>query len=87
MRVIPDALGIEVDASAWTLPPVFEWLQREGAVADAEMWRTFNCGLGFVLAVDASAATQVEAGLAQHGLDNWRIGQVSDDAGDRVRIG
>ena len=87
VRVIPDALGIEVDASAWTLPPVFEWLQREGAVADAEMWRTFNCGLGFVLAVDASAATQVEAGLAQRGLDNWRIGQVSDAAGDRVRIG
>lgn len=49
IRVIPDGLGLDIDAKAWTLPPVFAWLQREGAVADAEMWRTFNCGIGFVL--------------------------------------
>ena len=87
VRVIPDGLGIEVDASAWSLPPVFDWLQREGAVADAEMWRTFNCGIGFVLAVDPDTAGLVESGLERHGLTHWRIGQVAETSGDRVRIG
>ena len=49
IRVVPASLGLEIDPSAWPLPPVFDWLQREGAVADSEMWRTFNCGIGFVL--------------------------------------
>jgi len=87
VRVIPEPLGIDVDAGAWPLPPVFEWLQREGAVARGEMWRTFNCGIGFVLAVDAGAAAEVEAGLDGHGLAHWRIGEVTAGGGDRVRIG
>jgi len=87
VRVIPEPLGIDVDAGAWPLPPVFEWLQREGAVADAEMWRTFNCGIGFVLAVDANEVAAVESALAGHGLAHWRIGAVTAGGGDRVRIG
>ena len=87
VRVIPEGLGIDVDASAWPLPPVFEWLQREGAVAREEMWRTFNCGIGFVLAVDANGAAGVEAGLERHGLPHWRIGEVAAAGGERVRIG
>ena len=51
IRVIPDGLGLDIDASALALPPVFDWLQREGAVPREEMWRTFNCGIGFVLVV------------------------------------
>ena len=58
IRVVPDGLGLDIQASSWTLPPVFQWLQKEGAVADSEMWRTFNCGIGFVLIV---AADQVAA--------------------------
>src|SRR5690606_40951339 len=48
IRVVPDGLGLDIDASAWPLPPVFDWLQREGNVAQQEMWSTFNCGIGFV---------------------------------------
>ena len=67
---------------------MFEWLQREGAVAREEMWRTFNCGIGFVLAVDAGGAAEVEAALDGHGLPHWRIGEVvRASGGDRVRIG
>ena len=51
IRVIPDGLGLDIEASSWPLPPVFDWLQREGAVPREEMWRTFNCGVGFVLVV------------------------------------
>ena len=88
IRVVPEGLGLEIEASAIVLPPVFEWLQREGAVADTEMWRTFNCGIGFVLVVPASAAAAVESDLDRLSLSHRRIGEVVQaDGGDRVRIG
>ena len=88
IRVVPEALGVDIDAGALALPPVFEWLQREGGVADAEMWRTFNCGIGFVLVVAHDAAAAVEAELSALQLSHRRIGQVVPARGDgRVRIG
>ena len=88
IRVVPDGLGLEIDASAWPLPPVFQWLQREGEVAREEMWRTFNCGIGFVLLADPDAVPALKAELARLGLDHWQIGQVVAATGDeRVRIG
>jgi phosphoribosylformylglycinamidine cyclo-ligase len=88
IRVIPDGLGLAIDASAWALPPVFDWLMREGAVPRAEMWRTFNCGIGFVLVVPPDALASLERDLAGRGLAHWRIGEVVTAAGDeRVRIG
>ena len=88
IRVIPDGLGLRIEASAIVLPPVFDWLQREGAVADAEMWRTFNCGIGFVLLVPAEQAAAIGASLDALQLAHWRIGQVTAPRdGDRLRIG
>jgi phosphoribosylformylglycinamidine cyclo-ligase len=85
VRVVPKGLGLRIDPDAWPLPPVFDWLQREGGVARAEMWRTFNCGIGFVLIVSAESAHSVEAELGQLGLAHWRIGEVSvDNTSDRV---
>ncbi|MBP6797777.1 MAG: phosphoribosylformylglycinamidine cyclo-ligase, partial [Luteimonas sp.] len=88
IRVVPDGLGLDIDASSWELPAVFGWLQREGNVADEEMWRTFNCGIGFVLIVDPQAAAAIEGELDRLQLGHWRIGEVTA-AGDggRVRIG
>jgi phosphoribosylformylglycinamidine cyclo-ligase len=88
IRVIPDGLGLRIDATAWTLPPVFDWLQREGAVENSEMWRTFNCGIGFVLVVAPGDAAAVEADLTRLQLPNWRIGEVTTAGGaERVSIG
>ncbi len=88
IRVIPDGLGLDIDASAWTLPPVFDWLQREGAVENTEMWRTFNCGIGFVLVVAPDQLAAVQADLARLQLAHWQIGEVVTAAGgERVRIG
>ncbi|MCP1583244.1 phosphoribosylformylglycinamidine cyclo-ligase [Pseudoxanthomonas mexicana] len=88
IRVIPDGLGLEIDASAWALPPVFDWLQREGAVENTEMWRTFNCGIGFVLVVAPDQLAAVQADLARLQLAHWQIGEVVTAAGgERVRIG
>ena len=88
IRVVPDGLGLSIDASSWPLPPVFEWLQREGNVTREEMWRTFNCGIGFVLIAPPAAVSELEGELDRLALPHWRIGKVSThDNGQRVRIG
>jgi len=70
------------------LPPVFDWLKRSGNVAPAEMWRTFNCGIGFTLLLDAGDVATAKRLLAGHGLATREIGQVvARDGDERVRIG
>ena len=87
IRVIPDGLGLDIEASAIELPPVFDWLQREGAVAREEMWRTFNCGIGFVLVLAPGDVAAVSADLLRLGLAHRAIGQVVKAGAERVRIG
>jgi phosphoribosylformylglycinamidine cyclo-ligase len=87
IRVVPDGLGLDIDASSLALPPVFEWLMREGAVPREEMWRTFNCGIGFVLIVDPAQASAVRSSLDGHGLASRVIGSVVKAGAERVRIG
>jgi phosphoribosylformylglycinamidine cyclo-ligase len=87
IRVVPDGLGLDIAASAIVLPPVFEWLQREGAVPREEMWRTFNCGIGFVLVVAADAVDAIAVELDRLQLAHRTIGEVVAATGDaRVRI-
>ena len=88
IRVVPKQFGLEIDTSAWPLPAVFDWLQREGNVAREEMWRTFNCGIGYVLMLAPGDVAAVEADLDRLGLAHWRIGQVVPAGeGERLRIG
>lgn len=65
-----------VDGDAWQRPQVFSWLQQAGNVAEAEMLRTFNCGIGFVLAVPAGRADACVALLQDQGEQAWVIGRV-----------
>ena len=76
----PKPLGLEIDTSSWPLPPVFDWLQREGNVPREEMWRTFNCGVGFVLMVAPGDVAAINADLDRLGLAHWQIGQVAPAA-------
>ena len=89
IRVVPDGLGLAIDAASIVLPPVFAWLKDNGNVADAEMWRTFNCGIGFVLIVPEARAAAVAAAIDALGLAHRQIGRVVADAvqGERVHIG
>jgi phosphoribosylformylglycinamidine cyclo-ligase len=87
IRVIPEGLGLDIEASAIVLPPVFDWLQREGAVPREEMWRTFNCGIGFVLVVARDAVAAVARELDALGLAHRQLGEVVPARGERVRIG
>ena len=87
IRVVPAPLGLEIDTSAWPLPPVFDWLRREGNLASQEMWRTFNCGIGFVLFAPSGAVAGLESDLDRLGLAHWRIGQVTPGGdGERLTI-
>ena len=88
IRVVPKEFGLEIDTSSWPLPAVFDWLQREGNVAREEMWRTFNCGIGYVLMAAPGDIAAIEADLDRQGLGHWRIGQVVPAGeGERLRIG
>ena len=87
IRVVPESLGIALDSSAWTMPAVFDWLQREGNVAHDEMLRTFNCGIGYALIVAREQAGLMLDALETLGLKAWTIGTVEAARGDeRVRI-
>ncbi|UGB38612.1 phosphoribosylformylglycinamidine cyclo-ligase [Frateuria soli] len=88
IRVVPDGLGLALDANAIVLPPVFDWLMREGKVAREEMWRTFNCGVGFTVILPRAAVDGAAALLAGHDLASSVIGEVVKAQGDeRVHIG
>jgi len=75
-RVLPEGLGAEIDLGAWTLPPVFDWLMREGGLEQAEMLKTFNSGIGMVLAVSAERADALTELLVAEGETVHRLGRV-----------
>ncbi len=80
-RVLPDGCLAHIDPATWPRPPVFDWLQRQGGVADAEMYRTFNCGIGMVLCLPpAEAATALDL-LADAGEAAWEIGVIEAGTG------
>jgi phosphoribosylformylglycinamidine cyclo-ligase len=75
-RVFPDALAARIERARWPRPPIFDWLQRAGNVADAEMHRVFNCGIGMVVVVAPEHADRADAMLAAAGETVYRIGSV-----------
>jgi phosphoribosylformylglycinamidine cyclo-ligase len=84
-RVLPKNLGVEIDLSAIKVPAVFAWLAANGGVAEAEMLRTFNCGIGMVAIVDSGKAAGVLRAFASAGEDAVAIGRVvAIEAGERV---
>jgi phosphoribosylaminoimidazole synthetase len=76
-RAIADGLVPRFDWNAWVLPPVFEWLQQAGGVAETEMRRTFNCGLGLVLVVDPHDLPDVLEGLVRAEEDAFVVGELA----------
>jgi phosphoribosylformylglycinamidine cyclo-ligase len=76
-RMCPDHLTTRIDYQSLTLPPVFDWLKREGSMSDAEMHRTFNCGVGIVMAVEPAVVSAVMADLARGGEAPFVIGELA----------
>ena len=79
-RVLQDNLTAVLQRDAWVMPPLFTWLQQHGQVADAEMHRVFNCGIGMVVVVAAVDAERAIAQLSAAGETVWPIGVIAECA-------
>jgi phosphoribosylformylglycinamidine cyclo-ligase len=75
-RVLPEGLEVVLERSAWRREAVFAWLQRQGKVADAEMYRVFNCGIGMTVHVAAGDAQRAIGILREAGQEALIIGEV-----------
>jgi len=85
-RVLPDTAKAIIHTSGWTRPPVFDWLQHGGAIADAEMYRTFNCGIGMIVCLRPEHADKAVQVLRRHGETVWRIGQIAARSGTEDQV-
>jgi phosphoribosylformylglycinamidine cyclo-ligase len=85
-RALPKQLGVKIALPSVDVPPVFKWLAATGDVAEAEMLRTFNCGVGMIAIVAPDHADAVAAVLAREGERVKRIGEVVSVADDTPRV-
>jgi phosphoribosylformylglycinamidine cyclo-ligase len=76
-RVLPTGMGVSLDAKAWRRPAIFDWLMRQGNIAEHEMYRTFNMGLGMVACVAPADEQRSLQLLAAAGERAWTVGRVS----------
>ena len=81
-RVLPDGLACEIDLGAWALPGVFRWLAATANMAEVELLKTFNCGIGMVVVVAADRAEALAALLAEAGETVVTLGRVVPRSGD-----
>jgi len=86
-RVLPAGLCAHIHRQAWPQPPIFDWLQTQGGIAEAEMLRTFNCGIGMLVIVSAAQAAQAQAWLQAAGETVWVLGEIVADTQQSIRIG
>lgn len=77
-RVLPEGLGVTLEAKSWPRPAVFDWLMQEGAISEPEMYRTFNMGLGMVACVAEADAGRTLEQLTAAGEKAWRVGRVEN---------
>ncbi len=85
-RVLPRNTKAVIDTSSWQRPAIFNWLQENGNVEEREMYRTFNCGLGMVLAVDKNDAEGILDILRQQGESATVIGHIASATEDDERV-
>ena len=79
-RILPDNLCAVLQRSAWDMPPLFKWLQAQGNIAEREMYRTFNCGIGMAVVVSPEHVQQAQKLLRASGEQVWRIGEIKKRA-------
>nr|WP_222943005.1 phosphoribosylformylglycinamidine cyclo-ligase [Xenorhabdus sp. PB62.4] len=77
-RVLPENMQAKINAGSWQWPSIFTWLQQAGNVSEHEMYRTFNCGVGMIIALPQSQAEQAISYLKASGENAWQIGTISE---------
>lgn len=86
-RILRQALTARIDASSWSLPPLFQWLQQAGNVDMQEMYRVFNCGIGMAVVVAEGDAERARAALVEAGETVFRIGRIAErDQGEAQTV-
>ena len=85
-RVLPPGTRALIDASSWRQPAVFQWIRDAGGIAEAEMWRTFNCGAGMLLVVACDAAGAIVDALEASGERAWVAGEIGPGEGTPVVV-
>ena len=86
-RVLPDNTQVIINEASWQWPAIFDWLQKAGNVSRHEMYRTFNCGVGLIIALPKSLADKAIFILNQHGEKAWLLGEIKHStSADRVVI-
>ncbi len=81
LRVLKGQQGVSINLDNWALPELFQWLAQQGGLSQAEMLKTFNCGIGMVLVVAPEAQAQITAMLKEMGEDVIELGWVTDHSG------
>jgi phosphoribosylformylglycinamidine cyclo-ligase len=84
-RMLPAGTRAVIEARAWPRPALFDWLRREGGVAETEMYRVFNCGIGMVIALSAGDAMRARELLAAAGETAFEIGRIEREDGAEAR--
>ncbi|CDL87722.1 phosphoribosylformylglycinamidine cyclo-ligase [Xenorhabdus cabanillasii] len=77
-RVLPENMQARIEGTSWQWPAIFKWLQQAGNVSDHEMYRTFNCGVGMIIALPQSQAKQAIEWLNTAGENAWQIGSIAE---------
>lgn len=85
-RVLPEGLGVELDAKLWSFKPVFKWLKKYGNLTNDDMAVTYNCGLGMVVIVPKDKADEVVAAINANGETATIIGHVASNASEENRV-
>lgn len=85
-RVLPEQTKAVIDGSSWQWPEVFHWLQNSGNVETYEMYRTFNCGVGMIIALPEADVASALALLAAEGETAWRIGHIASAAAGENQV-
>ncbi|HEY7656077.1 MAG TPA: phosphoribosylformylglycinamidine cyclo-ligase [Burkholderiales bacterium] len=85
-RILPAGLAARIERAAWRLPPLFQWLQEQGGIADEELHRVFNCGIGLVAVVASADAARAVRILSAAGETVWRLGRVERRARNGAQL-
>ncbi|WP_116473684.1 phosphoribosylformylglycinamidine cyclo-ligase [Zobellella maritima] len=85
-RVLPASAKAVIDGNSWQWPEVFNWLQQAGQVETVEMYRTFNCGVGMVIALPADQAEAAVQSLRDAGENAWLIGRIDNAADGEAQV-
>ena len=85
-RVLPDGIVAEIEGNSWVMPPVFRWVMKLGGIDEREMGRTFNCGIGMIVVVEADKAADVAKVLADAGETVWQIGHLRARKDDEPHV-